>query len=105
MKRSLLVRMLAFAFLAITSFSSFVVEGESWDDPAPPVVDVLTCPGRGGTEMPGKILLMKNCWKEVSAGIEGIKVVRGKRCVCGSAPTGYQGVVGCDLTWQTSCVG
>lgn len=64
------------------------------------------CSQRGGGELPNKVLLLTSCTKEVAikvgTSIE-YKKVSGSQCKCCKKPSGYQGILGCNLSWETSC--
>lgn len=67
----------------------------------------FSCTKRGGTEMPKKILRLDRCFIKFGGSLGRaveLEGVWGSRCQCENKPSGYEGVLGCDLTWETSCV-
>lgn len=67
----------------------------------------FSCTGRGGKEMPKKILRLDRCTIEIKISIGTTfetTIVKGAQCKCLDDPRGYVGDMGCDLTWETSCV-
>lgn len=67
----------------------------------------FSCTRRGGKEMPKKILRLTGCKISVKYTIgqtTGYEYVEGQECKCLDDPSGYVGEMGCDLTWETSCV-
>lgn len=61
-----------------------------------------TCTGRGGSEMPKQVLQLVSCRKKVQIGTT-ITWENGNKCSCENPPRGYQGILGCNLSWETDC--
>ena len=66
------------------------------------------CTERGGEELPKKVLQLVKYNKEVqvngsasaSGGGAGIVIKKGHKCECKNPPSGYTGVLGCNLSWE-----
>ncbi len=81
----------------ITAFASG--EGSSGDSGG-------ACPQRGGSELPSKVLRNTDCTKTIKVQVRTsvtYEKVQGSQCKCKSKPSGYQGIMGCNLTWETAC--
>ena len=64
------------------------------------------CTKRGGTEEPQKVLLKDACTKSIKVQVGSSFVwekVKGNQCKCKKPDHSYQGVKGCNLSWETAC--
>lgn len=64
------------------------------------------CTDRGGNEESQKILKKNVCRKEIQIKVGSSfewKTVNGNECNCEKPDRSYQGVKGCNLSWETAC--